>query len=120
DVCVWGAKRAWTGPRGDGDFDRHGGDAVHWDQLRKDGEGVSERVVGVYVCGAGDSSEPRVRDRVEHGDGLHAEPVDLHDLVRAAGTCFCAERTGVGLEDIFCDGVYAAEYSRGKDIGAYQ
>ena len=46
---------------------------------------LSERGLGVYVRGARDSSRRRIHHRVEHGDGLHREPADLHDLVRGAG-----------------------------------
>src|SRR5581483_9520270 len=56
NVRVWGAERARQGPCCDGHSHRHGGDASDRNQLRADGTSVSERGIGVHLCGAGGQS----------------------------------------------------------------
>src|SRR6266849_3557350 len=85
DVRVRSAERSRPGPRSYGNFDCHGGYAFYGHQLRAHGAGVSERGIGVHVCGAGDPRVDWVCDGLEHGDGLHCESIDLRDLVRGTG-----------------------------------
>ena len=85
-------------PRRHHHTDRHGGDAVHRHQLRPDGARLSQRRVGIHLCGPGDQPGARVCHRMEHGDGLHAQSADLHRLDQPAGARFrpCPALLGVG------------------------
>ena len=42
---------------------------------------LSERRLGLRLRWTGNQSRARLRHRVEHGHGLHAQPHDLHRLV---------------------------------------
>ena len=41
-----------------------------------------QRRFGIHVCRPGVASGTRLHYRLVHGDGLHPEPADLHDLVQ--------------------------------------
>ena len=65
----------------------------------------------------------RLRHRLEHGHGLHAQSADLHHLVQPS------RRTSVGarsipylgaLADLLCRGFYRAEFRGVQDLGAHQ
>ena len=70
-----------------------------------------------YV-GAGNQSRARLRHRLEHGDGLHAQSDHLHDLVQPAGARVRSGRSVLGMGSLLCAGVHAAEYSGSEDFGA--
>src|SRR5262249_40683454 len=108
--------RAWA--RSDGGFDCNGCHDGGGDQLWEDGAGLSGRGVRVYVRGAGNPSRGGIRHRLEHGDGLHREPPDLHGVVRWASARVWSWNTGVGLEDFLCGSVHAVELARDQDVGA--
>jgi len=89
-------------------------------QLRQNGARVSERRFGLHLCSAGGQSRGRLHHRVEHGNGLHAEPADLHYLVRGTNSPIRARHPPVGLEGFFRHRVHPSEYSGNQDLGAHQ
>ena len=66
------------------DPDRHGRDAADGAQLRPHGARVPQRRLGVHLRRTGAPPGTRLRDRLEHGDGLRPEPDDLHDPLQQA------------------------------------
>ena len=62
----------------------HGGDAPDGHQLRPHGARVPQRRLRLHLRRPGDPSRARLRHGLEHGDGLHPEPADLHGDLRQA------------------------------------
>src|ERR1700674_929067 len=108
----------WT--RGHHDSDRDGGDVADGDQLREDGPGVSERGVGLHVCGARNSSRARVSDRLGYGDGLHPEPADLHGDLQQTYTKYSAGGSVLGSGYILRRFLHGTKPARCENFGPYQ
>ncbi len=78
--------------------DRDGGDAVYRSQLRPHGARISKRGFSLHLRRTGNQSRARLRDGLEHGDGLHSESHRVHHLVQPAGRMILlrAYRIGCG------------------------
>ena len=118
DVGVRGAQRPRTRARGYDDPDRDGGDAVHRHQLWPHGARLSQRRLGLHLRRPGNQSRSWLRDRLEHGDGLHTQSDYLHHLVQPAGACICSRRAVLGVGCLFCAGVHAPEHSGSENLGS--
>ena len=64
---------------------RHVRHAAHRHQLRPHGPRLPQRRLRLHLRGPRDPLRPRLRHRLEHGHGLHAQSHHLHHLVQQGG-----------------------------------
>ncbi len=71
-----------------------------------------------HLCRPGNQSGARLRHRLEHGDGLHAQSDDLHHLDQPAGPRVRAGRAVLGLGDFLRAGLHRLEHPGSQDVRA--